>query len=299
MRLIVRAQAKLAPSRLVKVRDRVLARARRPPVTRCGWSHAQENATGQAQAGGTLRRSLYPYRCALAISNGTDSMTPEAFHEFHAFVNRSKTTVLGDGLGLEVGGSYWVWSERKYVSLYYGSPDEPDLRPSPQTDRFRELGRLGWLDTLHGFGAWSKEWMIDRDRMRFALDRPRELGMKTSVYANHGGFNIAHNIAGPWGYYQKGGIPRDHSYCLDLLRDFGSKYYWNDAFYELDRYGEHQVIRSQPDLDRAVATHDLERYFTRLDHGAITRNGGGACAHGFHYRGSLATWECEFAKPYA
>ncbi len=143
MRQIVRAlrnQVKLAPRRLVKVRDRLLARARRPPVPRCGWLLAEENATGHGRAGVTLRRYPYPYRCALAISNDTDWMSAQAFHEWHAFVNGTKPTVLGQGLGLEVGDSYWVWSENKYFSLYHSAPYETDLRVSPESERLVELG---------------------------------------------------------------------------------------------------------------------------------------------------------------
>ena len=275
MRQIVRAlrnQAKLAPRRLVKVRDRLLARARRPPVPHCGWLLAEENTTGHGRAGVTLRRYPYPYRCALAISNDTDWMSAQAFHEWHAFVNGTKPTVLGQGLGLEVGDSYWVWSENKYFSLYHSAPYETDLCVSPESERLVELGRLGWLDVLHGFGEWKSDWTIDRERIQFALDRLDALGIKSPVYVSHGGYNMAHNVGGAWGYYQKGDLQGDRSYCLDLLRASGFRYYWGDVFYELDKYGEHQAFASQADLDGAVASHDFQRYFWCNDPEDYTRS---------------------------
>lgn len=235
----------------------------------CGWSVDEENRVGPLQREVRLRRYPYPYRCALAVSNDTDGMSAEAFEQVHAFVNGTKPSPLGDGLGLEVGDSFWIWSWGGQFSLYHGSPYEHDLEPSPESARLAELGRLGWLDTLHGFGVWDNKWTIDRCRAKFALERLRELGIGCTVYSNHA--NMAHNIGGAWAYYQKGDLEGDPSYCLDLLRDFGFRYYWTDVFYELDKYGEHQVYASQADLDGAVARHDFHRFFESLDPADFSR----------------------------
>jgi hypothetical protein len=264
-KLLHKAGVPWLPGALRGALDRLFQVVRGNGAPWCGWPVEEENRIGPSQAPVPLRRYPFPYRCALSICNDTDTFYYPVFEEFHAFVNGTKPTLLGDGLGLEVGDSLWVWSEQKFLSLYHGLPQQDPPTPSPEIDRLVELGRLGWLDVLHGFGDWNGEWTLDRDRIRFALDRLRDLGLKPSVYVNHGGFNMAHNIGGPWGYYQKGDLPGERSYCLDLLHGFGFRFFWTDVFYETEKYGEHQRFATQAELDEAVARHDFQRFVAAGD----------------------------------
>ena len=55
---------------------------------------------------------------------------------------------------------------------------------------------------------------------------------------NHGGYNMSHNYAGIWSYYQQADNINHKSYCFDLLIKYGFKYFWADPFYELTKFGD-------------------------------------------------------------
>jgi hypothetical protein len=243
-----------------------------PPCLK-SWPVEEENCVGSLPTGPVrLRRYPFPYRCAMAISNDTDMMSAVVQREWHAFVNGQGASRYGDGLGLEVGDSFWVWSWDGCFALLHGTPAADNLSPSPEFPYIRELARAGWLDTLHGYGNWANRELLDRDRARFALDLMEANGIKPSVWINHGhGFDLVHNIGGPWGYYQHGDVPGHPSYTLDLLRDFGFRYFWMDAFYDLEKYGDHHVYGSQAELDAAVAAYDFGHFLYTSDRADFNR----------------------------
>lgn len=237
----------------------------------CGWNVEEENQVGQAGLPLKLLRYPHPFKCAVAINNDTDGLHLDAFLGFHDFINGNKPTPLGDGLGLEVGNSFWIWAENGNLSLIHAHPSK-EAGLSRDAEIIKEFAQAGWLDTLHGCGAWNGDWTLDRERIAFGLNLLTEQGIKPVIYSNHGGYNMAHNIGGPWGYYQHGDLPGKRSYCLDLLTDFGFRYFWTDVFYELDKFGEHQVFENQMKLDKEVSEHDFHRYFNSNDPEDYTRS---------------------------
>jgi hypothetical protein len=243
--------------------DTPVAVAAGPPF--CGWPVEDENCRGAVVDGVSLRRYPFPYRCAVAINNDTDCFIFSAFDALHRFVDGRHETPLGKGLGLEVADSFWIWSTTGEVSLYHAAPWADAAPPSAEHERLVELARAGWLDTLHGFGSWDESWELDRDRIARALDYLDNRGIKLKVYVGHGGYNMTHNFGGPWGYYQHADDRSHPSYCLDLLRAYGFRYFWSDPFYELDKFGEDLTFKSQTELDEAVAGHDFHRFFYSND----------------------------------
>lgn len=234
-------------------------------VPTCGWSVEEENARGSDAGKYSVRRYPFPFRCAVSINNDTDGMNFAAFTAFHAYVSGTGETRFGPGLGLEVGNSFWIWSNSGQLSLYHASPWEREARSSPEHDRVLELARAGWLDSLHGFGAWHDPRPLSRSQVAQALDHLASREVRLQVYTSHGGLNMAHNIGGPWGYYQHADDPDHPAYCMDLLADYGFRYYWTDVMYELDKFGEDLRFSSQRELDAAVARHDFARYFDSND----------------------------------
>ena len=119
-----------------------------------------------------VRDYPFPYIAALAMNNDTDYMSLQAFEDWHSFVNGKRSTRYGDGLDLEVGDSFWIWANiRDSFSVHDRHPGEKPWLNSPAFGRIVELGRAGWLDTLHGFGHWYEEHSLTREEMRPALDR--------------------------------------------------------------------------------------------------------------------------------
>jgi hypothetical protein len=235
-----------------------------PGTSSVGLSLAESQRIGVADAPLPVMRYPAPYLCALAINNDVDGLTYPVFRGIHDFVNGCGETPLGEGLRLEMADSFWVWSHQGYVSLLHGHPSQANLPPSPEAEELVTLNQSGYLDTLHGFGEWSDDYTLPRERIGWALDHMAALGLKPSVYTAHGGYNMRHNVGGPWGYYQEADLPESPSYCLDLLAAFGFRYYWSDVFYDLDKYGDYQCLDSGAALNSAYLAYqpDLVKYYT-------------------------------------
>jgi SAM-dependent methyltransferase len=194
-----------------------------------------------------LRRYPYPYRAALSVSNDTDGMDWAAFEDMHAFVSGTGQTPYGQGLGLEIGNSFWLWSDTASFSLHHTTPWDRDRRPSPESARIRELARSGWLDTLHSFGDWVTDYQLTRDDIAWAFDMFDALESRPPVYVNHGGGWLrAHNLGGAWATYQSGDDPDSESYNLSGLLERGFRFFWLDQFREKQRFGHDMMPERFP-----------------------------------------------------
>jgi SAM-dependent methyltransferase len=185
----------------------------------------------------TLRRYPFPYRAALAVSNDTDGMDWAGFEDWHAFVSGTGSTPYGDGLGLEVGDSFWLWSDRGAFALRHAPPWENANGASPEARRIAELVSAGWLDTLHSFGDWRPEYQLSKSDIGQAFEILDKLGARPAVYVNHGDGVRLHNIGGPWSTYQSGDDPASDSYNLAGLLDRGFRFFWTDVMAEKERFG--------------------------------------------------------------
>ncbi len=214
--------------------------------------------------GGTLDRDVeiqvrpypFPYSAAFALSNDCDSSSAAAFEDWHGFVNGSGETSYGRGLGLEIGDSYWAWlGGTDGMALSLGFPDEP-LREPGGIERLVEVGRAGWLDTLHSLGNWRQDYKSFRHDLGTRADVERALqmlerkGLKPFVYVNHS-FSPS-NVAGPWGFYQKMDDPSHPMYAMDLLRGFGFRYFWPDYAQDVEKFGDHHSFESDAELRQAI-----------------------------------------------
>jgi hypothetical protein len=215
--------------------------------------------------GVSVRPYPFPYRAALTVNNDADSMSHKVFEDWHAYVCGTKSTAYGDGLGLEIGDSFWLWSSAAdSLALHEQHAKQQPWKETSSLARLVELGRSGWLDTLHGIGSWSDDYAPPREIVAYGLDRLEQLGIRPTVWVNHGA--TPSNIAGgPWaeGWYQKADWPGHPCYSMDLLRKFGFRYHWTDACFELEKFGDHLDYGSQPRLALAVARYDwhwINRY---------------------------------------
>jgi len=213
-----------------------------------------------------LRKFPFPYRAALAVNNDTDGMTWKSFEDWHGFVNGTSDTVYGEGLGLEVADSFWVWSTNGEFALQHTAPWSGERNDSAEFNRIKELVQAGWLDTLHGMGDWRGKYQLNQSDTRRGFDLLDELGGFPSVYVNHGGGQShGHNIGGPWAGYQGGDDPNHQSYCLPELLSRGAKYFWVDAHYETSKFGEELEFESQKEEIAYFKKYALNRWKYRVD----------------------------------
>ena len=182
----------------------------------------------------------FPFKAAATISNDVDGLTWSSYEELHEFINGSESGSLGDGLGLEIGNSFWVWSQSGEFSLRHAGPWESSQTPSPESGRITDLVEAGWLDTLHNFGDWSKGYYLSRDDINRGFEILDELPVLPNVFVNHGGGDLrTHNIGGPWAAYQAGDDPESSQYILDKLLERGIEYYWTDSLFEKNKFGDY------------------------------------------------------------
>lgn len=221
-------------------------------------------ADATIEEGGTLERNTelyvrpypFPFVAAFALSNDCDSSSMEAFEDWHGFVNGRGPTSYGDGLGLEIGDSFWVWlCGAGGLALSLGTADEPVREPA-YVDRIAEIGRAGWFDTLHSLGNWRQDYksfrhdLGTREQVERSLEMLAAKGLRPFVYVNHS--YSPSNVSGPWGYYQKIDDPSHPMYAMDLLRQFGFRYFWPDYAQDVEKFGDHLSYKSDAELRQAI-----------------------------------------------
>src|SRR3972149_7860855 len=93
----------------------------------------------------SIRRIPYPYRAMLAICSDLDE-TPnrEVYFEMMKFLNTTKNTAMGPGVGLEVGNS--IYFDMPSDQFSYWNTDEKGR------EMIRALIRSGHIDCLHSYG---------------------------------------------------------------------------------------------------------------------------------------------------
>ena len=226
------------------------------PATLLSDAAVEEGGTLERDAEIHIRNCPFPYAAAFALSNDCDSCSMEAFEDWHAFVNGRASTPYGEGLGLEIGDSFWIWQGGSLgLALSVGAADEP-VRETADTERLAELGRAGWLDTLHSLGNWRQDYTSFRHDLgtREEVERSLEMldakGLKPFVYVNHS--YSPSNVSGPWGFYQKMDDPAHPMYAMDLIRKFGFRYFWPDYAQDIEKFGDHLAYGSDAELRQAI-----------------------------------------------
>lgn len=217
----------------------------------------------------SVRTYPFPYRAAFAMSNDPDSMSLDAFFDWHGFVNGTGPTSYGDGLGLEIGDAFWIYAAQSYVpSLFKGNPFDEVHVEGPAVSMITELGRLGWLDTLHSFGNWlerfarpGREFVMRRDQIERGLEYLDRINVRPYVYTNHSG--SPSNVGGPWAFYQKADDPQHPLYCLDILKQFGFKYHWIDACVQFEKFGDELDYSDTETLAEAVSRFRWDPWIRR------------------------------------
>jgi hypothetical protein len=164
-----------------------------------------------------LRSFPYPYRCAVALSNDAEFMTPKAFWDLHRLL---------DGLGLPVTDSVFMYSvdSRRSFSYFEGTTTEP----SRHAGWLREAMQAGVIDVLHAFGDFDGVGGCTRTHAEAALAELDRANVRLRVWTNHGSAENTQNLGGRQATYQRGDLPGSEEYHADLTTAYGVTYCWLD-----------------------------------------------------------------------
>ncbi len=172
----------------------------------------QNNSTGGIGDSVTLRPIPYPYKAMLAICSDLDE-TPDrkVYWEIMKFLNTTKETSMGPGVGLEVGNS--IYFDMPHDQFAYWNTDDTGREMA------RALIHSGHIDCLHSYGDLATK----REHAARALDELDKYDCRLKVWIDHGtaATNFGADIMA--GHGDEVGHPAYHA---DLTIGYGIKYVW-------------------------------------------------------------------------
>ncbi|MCC7462937.1 MAG: hypothetical protein IT480_10815 [Gammaproteobacteria bacterium] len=165
-----------------------------------------------AEAGIRPRCWPWPYRAALAICSDLDE-TPDidVYLESMRFLNSTRPTRMGPGVGLEVGNSLYFDMPAGQLS-YWGTDDAGRAA-------LRELLRSGHIDCLHSYGDLA----TTRAHAGRAVEELVRHGCHPQVWIDHA---TAVTNFGADIMQGQGDVPGSPAYHADLTCDLGVRYVW-------------------------------------------------------------------------
>ena len=172
-----------------------------------------------------LRRFPYPFRAGLAICNDADLMTEESFRFVHRFLNTTRDTPIGPGLGLPISDSFFLFSSPDNPNRFTFFEDLSD-KPSPRVGLLKDCAAAGLIDTLHTYGAFSSANDFSRDLARRGIEALEKADMRIRVWVNHGppeNVQCFGQLAAP---HFHGDDPESKFHHTDLTLDYGIQYCW-------------------------------------------------------------------------
>jgi hypothetical protein len=161
-----------------------------------------------------LRKFPYPYRAAIAISSDIDNTeTVEEFLELQKFLNTSKTTSMGEGIGLEIGNSFLFYEPQIGSISYFNSSPEV-------AETILEHIKTRQIDVMHSFG--KKDNFTRQDAIK-ALNELKRNDIKMDVWVDHekSKSNLGDDVT-----FGLGDHPDSEAYHADLTLNHGIRFVW-------------------------------------------------------------------------
>jgi hypothetical protein len=207
-----------------------------------------------------LRKFPYPYKAMLAFSSDIDGTTPAEFAQYHRFLNTREQTPIGKGLGLDVGDSFWMYMATNDSHPYY--VDNKKHTSSEVMTYFRGINtnktkdsalikhywNAGWIDSMHGFGDFSRtnpnDALCKRNLAKIAWEHMKADGIRPEIWINHGNMANRQNFGSyrPIGFssYQEGDNRKSPFYNTDLDVKNGVHFIWDSVGEE--KFGQDSMI---------------------------------------------------------
>lgn len=184
----------------------------------------------------TLRPYPDPYQAALTICSDLDYCTPEDFLAIHRFLNTTRVTPWGPGVGLEIADTFWLYRAAGQSIPGFSYFEGTSATPGPWAPTLRDFLRAGFIDTLHAYGDFSLVGGFRRALAEQGVRALRDEGLTVPVWTNHGDQHNFQNLAEPWSF---GDVPRTRSadgdefaaaeYHWDLTRQLGVEFIWRSV----------------------------------------------------------------------
>lgn len=166
-----------------------------------------------------LRKFPFPYRAGLAICSDLDGQlyNVKRFLALRQFLNTDGPTSLGEGLGLEIGDSFWMYSHEPYFTYFKTLTQEK----AAAAKIIGSFARAGYLDVLHTYGNFEKGG-FRRDLAQQAIAEMAQEGLAVKVWVDHGNFPNVQNLR------YEGANPHSPYYHADLLIPSGIRFIWTE-----------------------------------------------------------------------
>jgi len=159
-----------------------------------------------------LAKYPYPHRAMMTICSDLDETPDRAVYlEIARFLNTTGPTIMGPGVGLELGNSIFFLMPNGQFS--YCGTDEAGR------DMVRTMIRSGHIDCLHSYGDHARTRQ-EVQRILAELDKYR---CRLSVWVDHS--KAATNF-GPDIMAGSGDVPDSAAYHADLTLRHGIRYVW-------------------------------------------------------------------------
>jgi len=172
-----------------------------------------------------IRPYPYPARAAFSICNDIDGCAFDDFLLIHRYLNTREATALGDGLGLEIGDSFWMYSVRPPVDDAFTYFDGTTVQPGPEAEQMRTLMQAGYLDVLHTWGNFTGKGGFTRGMAESACEELDRHGIHPLVWVNHDDTVFNTQRLGGRGL---GHRPESDSFHADLTLELGVRFVWEN-----------------------------------------------------------------------
>lgn len=214
--------------------------------TKTGFASAKVQSKQKPDIGSniTVRKFPYPYSSMLALCSDIDDATLDDFKTYHQFLNTKEKTAHGQGIGLDVGDSMWLYMADSYPKTSQGGHGSDKVmtyyKGTSNTlkndgDEIVHFIRSGWIDSIHTFGDFSDEnesrTSFTREYAKSGWKTLKSIGFYPKVWINHGNRanrqNFGAGNTSSFMSYQQGDNPKSIYYHTDITIGNGIRYVWN------------------------------------------------------------------------
>jgi hypothetical protein len=159
-----------------------------------------------------LRPFPYPYQAALALCSDIDwTTTSGRFLAIQEFLNTESETPMGQGLGLEIGNSFFCHTPDDSFAFFSSRPRDREL--------IETFIKAGYLDCLHSFGDGART----REHALEALEALQACGCHIEVWIDH---SYAPTNLGKDTTPGTGDVRDAPTYHADATVAYGIKFVW-------------------------------------------------------------------------